>query len=79
MKICNKMINEKYVKEKQMSWARRVNVNAGYYFLLLLVLSILNILYIDMNEVYERQYFQNSTSDVSKNSTFDTNNDFKNR
>ena len=73
------MIDEKYVKEKQMSWARRVNVNAGYYFLLLLVLSILNVLYIDMNEVYERQYFQNSTSDESKNSTFDTNNDLKNR
>ena len=70
------MIDEKYVKEKQMSWARRVNVNAGYYFLLLLVLSILNILYIDMNEVYERQYFQNSTFE---NSTFDTNNDLKNR
>ena len=39
------IINEEQIKVKQKSWARRVNLNGGYYILALLILSILNAVY----------------------------------
>ena len=59
--------NEKYVKEKQKTWARRVNLNAGYYFLLLLALSILNAVYtIDLinDNIANKEECKNSTLDI---------------
>ena len=37
--------NEEQIKVKQKSWARRVNLNGGYYFLVLFIFSILNAVY----------------------------------
>ena len=39
------IINEEQIKVKQKSWARRVNLNGGYYFLVLFIFSILNAVY----------------------------------
>ena len=50
-KSSNQIIDEKQVQAKQNSWARRVNLNGGYYLLALFIFSILNAVYtIEENE-----------------------------
>ena len=80
-KTPNQIIDEKYVKAKQKAWTRRVNWNAGYYFLFLLVFSILNVVYV-VHEINEKeaswpQEHDNSTVEEFKNSTLDID-EFKN-
>ena len=80
-KTSNQIIDEKYVKAKQKSWTRRVNWNAGYYFLFLLVFSILNAVYTiqEINEGEKYKEPKNSTIiEEFKNSTLDIINEFKN-